>query len=141
MTNTFAARVRLSETDARGCIDDISLLVLFEAARADGLRELGLPYSEIVARGFNALTVEARLINHACAHVDDLIVVHMTAAEVGRLRFSFDYNVRRVSDNALIAAGETTHIFLDAARNQPARLPEWLRNALLRLREPLANAP
>ena len=28
---SFAARVRLSETNARGCLDDVALLVLFEA--------------------------------------------------------------------------------------------------------------
>jgi acyl-CoA thioesterase FadM len=55
---------RLSETDARGCVSDVALLVFFEAARAAALREFGLPYEEIQARGLNALTVEAELTNH-----------------------------------------------------------------------------
>jgi acyl-CoA thioester hydrolase len=129
----LAARVRLSDTNATGCVDDITLLVLFEAARADALREIGLPYDEIVARGLNALTVEAKLNNHGCAQVDDLLFVRLYLADVGRLRFTFGYEVRRERDDALIATGETMHICLDSGTGQPARLPLWLREGLTEL--------
>jgi acyl-CoA thioester hydrolase len=129
----LAARIRLSHTNAAGCLDAIALLELFEAARADGLRAIGLPYDEIVARGLNALTVQAKLTNHGCAQVDDLLFVLARAHDVGRLRFTFSYDVRRDSDSALIATGETTHICLDNATGQPARVPEWLRDGLVEL--------
>lgn len=129
----FTARVRLGDTNATGCVDGVALLVLFEAARADGLRAVGLPYDQIVARGLNALTIEAKLKNHGCARVDDLLCVHMRVTEVGRLRFSFAYDVRRQTDDALIASGETLHICLDHATGQPARVTDWLRDGLNQL--------
>jgi len=114
-------------------VDAITLLVLFEAARADGLRAVGLPYDQIVARGLNALTLEAQLDNHVCAHVDDVLFVRTRPADVGRLRCKFSYEVRRESDQALIAIGETVHVCLDNSTGQPARLPDWLRHGLMQL--------
>lgn len=123
-------RVRLSETNARGCADDVSLLVLFEAARADILRELGLPYAEIVERGLQALTVDAILKNHGCARADDALVVHAYFRETGRVRFSFIYEIRREVDDVLIATGQTVHILVDAKQGQPARVPDWFAEPL-----------
>jgi acyl-CoA thioester hydrolase len=133
MITPLATRVRLCDTDATGCIEGIALLVLFEAARADGLRGVGLPYEEILARGLNALTIEAKLTNQECARLDDLLFVHMWPTQIGRLRFSFEYEVRREGDQALIATGQTTHICLDSGTGQPARLPDWMREGLHRL--------
>lgn len=133
MSLPLAARVRLCDTDATGCLDGIALLVLFEATRADGLRAIGLPYDEIVARGLNALTIEAKFDNRRCAHVDDVLLVRAWPSDVGRLRFTFCYEVRREGDEAVIATGETVHICLDGSTGQPARLPDWLREGLVQL--------
>lgn len=133
MTTPLSTRVRLSDTNATGCVDGITLLILFEAARADGLRAIGLPYHEIVARGLNALTIEAKLDNRECAHVDDVLLVRTWSSDVGRLRFTFSYEVRREADDTVIAAGETVHICLDGSTGQPARLPDWLRDGLAQL--------
>jgi acyl-CoA thioester hydrolase len=130
---SLATRVRLCDTDATGCLDGIALLVLFEATRANGLRAVGLPYDEIVARGFNALTIEAKFDNRRCARVDDVLLVHTWPSDVGRLRFTFGYEVRREGDDAVIATGETVHICLDGGTGQPARLPDWLREGLWQL--------
>jgi acyl-CoA thioester hydrolase len=136
VSSLLPVRVRLSDTNARGCVDDTRLLVFFEEARADAIRGVGMPYSEFLARGVRALTVEARLRNHAPAIADDLLLVHTSVAEVGRLRFTFTYEIRRETDSALIASGETVHICIEAGREQPGRVPDWLRDTLNRLRAP-----
>ena len=130
----FRVTARLGDTNARGCVDDIAVLVIFEAARAAALRELGLPYEQIQARGLNALTIEAHLTNHGCARVEDPLVVRTSISKTGRLRFSFVYEMRREGDNALIASGETAHILVDSADGQPTRVPEWFYGALEPLR-------
>ena len=136
MSRTRPVRVRLSDTNARGSVDDTRLLVFFEEARADAMRNVGLPYSEILARALHALTVEACLRNHSPAYADDLLLVDASVTDVGRLRFTFGYEIRRESDHVLIASGETVHICLEAGREQPGRVPDWLRDALNRLRAP-----
>ena len=126
----FRVTARLGDTNARGCVDNVALLVFFEAARALALRELGLPYDQIQARGVNALTIKARLTNHSCAQMEDRLVVRTSIGEAGRLRFSFLYEVRRETDDALVASGETLHILVDAASGQPSRVPDWFYAAL-----------
>ena len=79
MSSPLPVRVRLSDTNARGCVDDTRLLVFFEEARADAIRDVGMPYSEFLARGVRALTVEARLQNHAPASADDLLTRGLTS--------------------------------------------------------------
>ena len=125
VTAVFRTTARLSETNARGWVTDSALLILFEAARADALRDLGLPYETIQARGINALTVEARFVNYDCAYLEDPLVVHTSMRNGGRLRFSFVYELRRDTDNALIASGETVHVLVESASGQPCRVPEW----------------
>ena len=96
----------------------------------------GCPTRRSSPGGLQALTIEARLRNHAPAYPDDLLLVHASVAEVGRLRFTFTYEVRRESDGALIVSGETVHICLESGHEQPGRVPDWLRDALNRLRPP-----
>jgi acyl-CoA thioester hydrolase len=134
----FRVTARLGDTNARGCVDDVALLVFFEAARAVALRELGLPYDQIQARGVNALTIKARLTNHSCAQMEDPLVVRTSIGEAGRLRFSFVYEIRRETDDALVASGETLHILVDAGSGQPSRVPDWFYGALepMRRRDP-----
>ena len=43
--STTLARVRLADTDARGNVQDTRFLELFEAARADAVREHDMPYA------------------------------------------------------------------------------------------------
>jgi acyl-CoA thioesterase FadM len=78
----------------------------------------------------NALTVEANFASHDCAYVEDPLVVHMSMRKRGRLRFSFVYELRRDTDNALIASGQTVHVLVDSAGGQPCRVPEWFYAAL-----------
>ena len=130
----FRLTPRLGDTNARGCVDDVALLVFFEAARANALRELGLPYEQIQARGVNALTIKARLTNHSSAEMEDPLVVHTSIGEAGRLRFSFVYEIRRETDDALVASGETLHILVEAGTGQPTRVPDWFYGALEAMR-------
>lgn len=51
-------------------------------------------------------------------------------SDVGRVRFTFAYEIRRDGDDALVASGETVHICIDGLRGQPERVPDWLRASL-----------
>ena len=74
------------------------------------------------ARSYYAV-YEARLTNHGCAHVEDPLIVHTSIGQAGRLRFSFVYEIRRETDDTLVASGETLHILVDAGSGQPSRVP------------------
>ncbi|GGL81326.1 4-hydroxybenzoyl-CoA thioesterase [Deinococcus aerolatus] len=120
-------RVRYAETDMMGVVHHATYPVWFEVGRTDLMRELGLPYTEIEARGYylmlSGLNVEYR---RAARYDDDLTVTTRISALRSRT-VTFVYEVRRGEE--LVATGETRHIATDKAY-RPARMPQDVLAAL-----------
>lgn len=120
-------RVRYAETDMMGVVHHATYPVWFEVGRTDLMRALGLPYTEIEARGYylmlSGLNVEYR---RAARYDDDLTVTTRISALRSRT-VTFTYEVRRGEE--LVATGETRHIATDKAY-RPARMPDDVIAAL-----------
>ena len=86
-------------------------LVWFETARIQMLDQIGMPYSEIEARGLflPVLTVSAEY--KSPARFDDHLEIHLFLKNKPRARMHFDYEVRR-GDKSL-ATGHSSHGFID----------------------------
>ena len=98
-------------------------LVWFETARILMLDEIGMPYSEIEARGLflPVITVSAEYMSPA--HFDDQLEIHLFMKNKPRARMHFDYEVRR--GNELLAIGQSSHGFMDRS-GKALRPPEDL---------------
>ncbi|PXA02884.1 acyl-CoA thioesterase [Coraliomargarita sinensis] len=114
-------RVRYVETDRMNVVHHKNYLVWFEAARIEMLDEIDLPYAAVEAEGFFIPVLGANIEYKKPAFFDDRIEVHLYMREKPRARFRFDYEVRR--DGELLAAGHTTHGFMDG-RGKALRPPE-----------------
>jgi acyl-CoA thioester hydrolase len=110
-----------------------NFLAFFETGRIEAMRQIGALYTEIVRRGVHLVVVEATVRYLLPARFDDLLLIGTSATELGRVRFSFEYAVRRESDGAQIATGHTVHACVDAASFRPVRLPDWLLADLRKL--------
>lgn len=114
-------RVRYAETDAMGVAHHATYPVWFEVGRTDLMHALGLPYTEVEARGYflmlSGLSVEYR----RAARYDDLLTVVTRVGNVRSRTLTFTYEVRRGEE--VLATGETRHIATDKTY-RPARLPE-----------------
>jgi len=108
-----------------GVVHHSAYLAWMEVARTDFLRQRGLPYRELEARGFRmpVLGVEVRYMRPAL--YDDEILVKARLADAGGVRFAFEYEVSRPSDGLLLARGRTEHASTDHA-GRPRRLPKDL---------------
>ena len=96
----------------------------FEEARTEALRELGLPYKDLEASGVIMPVVRASVQYRASAYYDDILEIETTFEEIPRARVPISYIVRRQGDeNHLVATGEVTLCFVDAARGKPIRAP------------------
>ena len=86
-------------------------LVWFETARILMLDQIGMPYSEIEARGLflPVLTVSAEY--NSPARFDDHLEIHLFLKKKPRARMHFDYEVRRGDE--LLAIGHSCHGFMD----------------------------
>jgi len=108
-------------------------LAWLETARVETLRSVGMVYADLTARGLHSPVVEANVRYRQPARFDDLLEVHPSIADIGRAQFTFDYQVKRPADDALIATARTLHACVDAETLRPTRLPDWLVQALTQL--------
>jgi acyl-CoA thioester hydrolase len=116
-------RVRYAETDRMDVVYHSNYLVWFETARILMLDEIGMPYSEIEARGLflPVLTVSAEY--KSPARFDDQLEIHLFMKKKLRARIHFDYEVRRGDE--LLATGHSSHGFMDRS-GKGQRPPEDL---------------
>ena len=130
VTGEVRLRVRYAETDQMGVVYYSNFLVWFEIGRVELLRQLGFDYKtmEIEDDCFIPV-VEVNCRYKAPARYDDelIIATHVTGVRGAVLKFR--YSVMRVSDQQLLAEGETTHVVTDHSLTKRA-LPEKYVRAL-----------
>ena len=105
-----------------GVVYYANYLVWFEVGRTDWLRESGWSYREMEKDGISLPVIEAHCEYRQPARYDDEIEIVTRATLITPVRIRFDYELRRASETAPLAAGYTAHAALDA-RGKPSRLP------------------
>lgn len=96
----------------------------FECGRTELLRALGLPYSEMEARGLFLPLVEAHVEYLGRARYDDLLELATTMSFAGRARARLEVRITQAATGREVARGYTIHAFTDRA-GKPVRPPEW----------------
>ena len=124
-------RVRYAETDQAGMVYHSNYLIWFEIGRVELCRAHGFNYRdmEIEADAFLPVT-EAHLRYRIPAKYDDVILIRTRTSIIRSRAITFAYEVRRDSDNTLLAEGETQHIVMDSqgrARSFPPEYAEKLK--------------
>jgi len=124
-------RVRYAETDQMGIVHHSNYLIWFEAGRSDLCRAKGFSYKEMEEEE-NAIMVvaESYCRYKSPAHYDDVLKIRTKVGEIRSRSLRFFYEVVRVSDQMLIAEGETLHLVTDKDR-QVRKLPEIYKHRLL----------
>ena len=93
----------------------------FEVARTDWLRNLGLSYRELEARGI-LLPVLRILCDYVRpARYDDILVIETKLQSYNGVRLAFSYIARTFQEESVVASGQTEHTFADAEL-RPIRL-------------------
>ena len=118
-------RVRYKDTDRLGVVYYGNYLTFFEVARAEYMREIGYPYSELEAKGYTLVVSEASAKYHGNVGYDAVVTVQSAITEVRPVRVRFDYRVVD-GDGRLLVIGHTVHACVNA-ENKPTRLPPELR--------------
>jgi acyl-CoA thioester hydrolase len=133
VTGEVHLRVRYAETDQMGVVYYSNFLVWFEIGRVELLRQLGFDYKtmEIDDDCFIPV-VEASCRYKAPARYDDVLTVSTYVTGVRGAVLKFRYRVVRVSDQMLLAEGETTHVVTDGKlikRTLPEKYVQALKGA------------
>src|ERR1700716_4332092 len=108
-------RVRYSETDKMGIVYYANYLVWFEIGRTEFCRARGFSYKDMEENDDAFLVVAESYCRYkAPAFYDDELLIRTHITELRRRSLLFGYENLRVSDDVVIAEGETGHVVMDA---------------------------
>ena len=108
-------RVRYSETDKMGIVYYANYLIWFEIGRTEFCRVRGFSYRDMEENDDAFLVVAESYCRYkAPAFYDDELLIRTHITELRRRSLRFGYEIVRVSDDHVIAEGETGHVVTDA---------------------------
>src|SRR3954469_18716045 len=123
-------RVRYSETDKMGVVYHANYLIWFEIGRTEFCRARGFSYREVEENDDAWLVVAESYCRYkAPAYYDDELIVRTHITELRRRSLRFGYEIIRLSDDQIIAEGETGHVVTDGhgrVRSFPAGYAQLL---------------
>ncbi len=120
--------VRTYELDGFRHVNNAVFVQYLEAARGEMILSAGLEYADF--HRWEAYPVVARLEAEYFrpAHADDDLEIECSVVETKRTRFTVQYRIRRIKDDALILRASTVHAFV-RPDGKPVRVPAPFRAA------------
>ena len=109
-------------------------LLYAEVGRVAFMRELGLVYSDLVAKGLDFTIGEASVRYRAPLRFDEEFDIKVRVGEIRHSSWAFEYAVDR-ADGMHCAEMTTVQVMIDRSSLRATRIPEDLRAMLERARE------
>ncbi len=119
-------RVRYGETDQMGVVHHSQYINFMECGRTHFMRELGVPYASLEARGYWLVIVDIVAKLKAPARYDEELTITTGVRNLRHTSLTFDYEIIRTEDRQLCATGETRLGCLAGATRRPTAMPEDL---------------
>jgi acyl-CoA thioester hydrolase len=122
--NETRLRVRYAETDQMGVVYHANHFIWFEVGRVELLRQLGFSYKDMESIDNRFIAVaEATCRYRAPVRYDEEVLIRTRLKSARESVVHFGYELIRLSDEKLLAEGETTHIVTDE-KMKVAALPQ-----------------
>jgi acyl-CoA thioester hydrolase len=119
--------VSYGETDRMGYVYYGHYPHWFERARSFFIRQRGLSYDAVEARGIWLPVRDMAIRYLRPAHFDEAVAVRVGISLWGRASITFVYQVYGPpGTSVLLAAGETVHA-CTSTEGRPVAVPDWLR--------------
>jgi len=131
-------RVRYADTDRMGVVYHANYFVYFESERAELIRNLWKPYSQLEKEGLLLPILEAFCRYRKGAEYDDVLTVGTRVVDLSSTRLRFEYQIYLGDETNLIAEGYTEHCFT-GLDGKPRRMPEDLKRILTRPSQKLTS--
>ncbi len=122
-------RVRTSELDSFGHVNNSVYLNYLEEARSEALKQIGLSFHDFARLGVQLVIVESHVRYVSPARYGDEIDIRSRFSGVRAASVVIDYRLTEAAAGRLIALAETKGAFIDAATGRPIRAPGEFRTA------------
>ena len=124
----YSHQVRYFEADQQGVVFNMWYLGYFDEAMSCFLAEGGLPYTEMLAGGFDVQLVHTEIDWTASLRWPDQAVVEVSLERPGRTSFVLKFEVR--CRDALVATGRTVYVVVATDGSGKRPIPPSLASAL-----------
>lgn len=124
--------VRYAETDQMGRAHHAGYLVYLEEGRTRMMRDRGCSYAEMEKRGLGLPVRKVEVRYREAAFYEEELVIRTRVRGMRAASVTFEYEILRASNGALVATAMTELACVDMRREPavPVALPEELRTAL-----------
>lgn len=124
ITYEHKERVGYKDTDQMGIMHHSNYVVLYEKARTEWLRDMGLTYAEIERRGIMSPIIEVYSKYLWPALYDEVLTIKVFMDEMPSARLVIRSEVYNEAGK-LINQGSVTLGFMHSESRRPCRAPEW----------------
>jgi len=131
---TIDVEVRYAETDQMGVVHHAVYPIWFELARTRLCEATGYHYADIERLGYRLMVTGLTVDYRSPARYGDTVTVHCRIVRLGSRGLTFGYDLDH--DGQRLARGTTTHVWLEAERGRPCRIPDVLSEPFHRLADP-----
>jgi acyl-CoA thioester hydrolase len=120
-------RIRWSEVDRQGVVFNGHHLTYFDVGMTEYLREIGYPYPQgLIEGGTDLHLVKAVIEYKGFIRFDELIDVATKVGRFGRSSLTFDFEIFRKDEDAVLASGQNIYVNVGIETKKSAPLPEEL---------------
>ena len=123
-------RVRFGETDLQGVVFNANYLLYVDTAQMDYLRTIGVPYFDMLERGYDIVIVDASLQFLAPARFDEVLEVYARIYEIGNSSIRMDYEIYEAESGRFVARAQTAYVIVGKDSQKPVRVPPYIRRAV-----------
>lgn len=122
-------RVCYADTDKMGYMYYGNYARLYEIARVEMLRSVGISYKELEDNGIGLPVFENYSKYHQPAKYDDVLTIRCQINQKPSVRITFDYAIFN-QDKQLIHEGKTTLVFMSMPTQKVIRVPDDILKAI-----------
>ena len=127
LTNRTEVPVRFSEVDALGIVWHGHYLKFFEDGREAFGKQYALGYLDVYQHQFVMPLININVDFKKTVKYGDSVIIETTFIDSPAAKVIFNYKVFRVSDNELVATGESTQVFTNLEHELHITLPDFFK--------------
>jgi len=124
-------KVRNYHIDSYGHVNNAQYLRYLEDARTDFFENLGLSIASLNARNIHIFITETNLRYRKPARVGDKLLVYGWFVKISSRKATWQHEIFRKQDNALILTGQISGMFLKEGRL--TTIPQDVRTSMLKI--------